>query len=138
VCAYLKLEIAKRIAGFSVGLQKMRNWIFWRGRPPPKQKNKLHIAQQPIMQKRLALGIVLPPPLEREKKKKTWMKMLNLDLPETYHDAARDERTRRGSGGSGWRVVIANRKNYNPKHRSRGKEDVTSTNLRKEGTVIHR
>jgi hypothetical protein len=36
-----RLEIAKRVAGSSVGLQKIRNWTSWRGRPPPKRKKNL-------------------------------------------------------------------------------------------------
>jgi hypothetical protein len=34
------LEIAKRIAGSSVRLRRMRNWTLWRGRLPPKQKKR--------------------------------------------------------------------------------------------------
>jgi hypothetical protein len=33
-----RLQIAKREDGYSVGLMKMRNWILWGGRPPPKRK----------------------------------------------------------------------------------------------------
>jgi hypothetical protein len=32
------LEIMNRIAGYSVGLRKMRNWTLWRGQPLPKLK----------------------------------------------------------------------------------------------------
>jgi hypothetical protein len=37
-----RLETAKRIAGSSVGLQKMRDWTLWRGRQPQKRKKRLH------------------------------------------------------------------------------------------------
>jgi hypothetical protein len=33
-----RLQIAKREDGSSVGYLRIRNWILWRGRPPPKQK----------------------------------------------------------------------------------------------------
>jgi hypothetical protein len=36
-----RLEIVKRIAGFSVGLQKIRDWTLWRGQPPQKWKKNL-------------------------------------------------------------------------------------------------
>jgi hypothetical protein len=35
------LEIVRRIVGPSVRLQKIRNWMLRRGRPPPKWKKKL-------------------------------------------------------------------------------------------------
>jgi hypothetical protein len=34
----LRLQIAKREDGSSVGLLKIRNWTFWRGRSPKKEK----------------------------------------------------------------------------------------------------
>jgi hypothetical protein len=36
------LEFVKQATGMSSGLQKMRNWTLWRGRPPLKQKKRLH------------------------------------------------------------------------------------------------
>jgi hypothetical protein len=36
------LEIVKRIARSSVRMWKVRDWIFWRGWPPPKRKKILH------------------------------------------------------------------------------------------------
>jgi hypothetical protein len=33
-----ELEIAKRIARCTVGLQRMKDWTLWKGRPPPKRK----------------------------------------------------------------------------------------------------
>jgi hypothetical protein len=35
------LEIARRIAGFSVRLRKIQDWKLWRGRPPSKRLNSL-------------------------------------------------------------------------------------------------
>jgi hypothetical protein len=35
------LEFGKGATGMSSGLQQMRNWALWRGRPPPKRKEKL-------------------------------------------------------------------------------------------------
>jgi hypothetical protein len=35
------LEFVKRITRMSSMLWKMRNWTLWRGRPPPKWKEKL-------------------------------------------------------------------------------------------------
>jgi hypothetical protein len=35
-----KLRIAKRIAGSPIGLQRIKKWTLWRGRPPPKHKKK--------------------------------------------------------------------------------------------------
>jgi hypothetical protein len=35
------LEIAKRIAGSSVGFRTIRDWTLWRGRPPTKEKKSL-------------------------------------------------------------------------------------------------
>jgi hypothetical protein len=37
-----RLQITKREDGSSVGLLKVRNWMLWRGQPPPKRKKKLH------------------------------------------------------------------------------------------------
>jgi hypothetical protein len=36
------LEIAKRIARSTVGLRTIKDRTLWRGRPPTKQKNRLH------------------------------------------------------------------------------------------------
>jgi hypothetical protein len=33
-----RLEIAKRIVGFSDSLRPDKDWNLWRGRPPPKRK----------------------------------------------------------------------------------------------------
>jgi hypothetical protein len=68
-----KLEFMKRATRMFNGLRKMMNWALWRGRPPPKRKNKRHKEQEPVMQKHLLLRIVLPPPFvervrEREEK----------------------------------------------------------------------
>jgi hypothetical protein len=41
-----RLEIVKRANEMSSGLQKVRKWTLWRGRPPPKQKKKLHTEQE--------------------------------------------------------------------------------------------
>jgi hypothetical protein len=43
-----ELEIDKRVVGFSIGLRKVRDWTWWRGRPLPKRKKR--------SQKRTALG----------------------------------------------------------------------------------
>jgi hypothetical protein len=39
------LEFKKRTTGMSNGLQKVKDWALWRGRPPPKRKKKLHTEQ---------------------------------------------------------------------------------------------
>jgi hypothetical protein len=36
------LEIARRIARYSVGMQTLRDWTSWRGQPPPKSKKRPH------------------------------------------------------------------------------------------------
>jgi hypothetical protein len=36
-----RLQIVKRAKEVSSGLRRMRKWILWRGRPPPKCKKKL-------------------------------------------------------------------------------------------------
>jgi hypothetical protein len=36
------LEISKRIARCTVGLQRMKDLTLWRGRPPPKRKIAAH------------------------------------------------------------------------------------------------
>jgi hypothetical protein len=36
-----RLEFVKRAAGMFSGLQKIRNWRVWRGRPPLKRKKNL-------------------------------------------------------------------------------------------------
>jgi hypothetical protein len=33
-----RMDIAKRMVRSTVGLTKIKNWILWRGRPPPKRK----------------------------------------------------------------------------------------------------
>jgi hypothetical protein len=45
----LELEFLKRALGMSIGLQQMRNWTLWRGRPPPKRKKEPHTEQEPVM-----------------------------------------------------------------------------------------
>jgi hypothetical protein len=39
----MRLEITRRIAKSTVGLQKIKGWTLWRGQPPPKQKKRLHM-----------------------------------------------------------------------------------------------
>jgi hypothetical protein len=56
-----RLESAKRIARSTVGIQKIRNWTLWRGRPLPKWKTKQQVEQEPVMQKHR------PKPLETER-----------------------------------------------------------------------
>jgi hypothetical protein len=43
------LEIVKRIGRSPVRLQKMMDWMLWRGRPPLKWRKKLQIEQEPVM-----------------------------------------------------------------------------------------
>jgi hypothetical protein len=43
------LKFVKRANGMSGELQKVRKWILWRGRPPPKRKKKLHTESEPEM-----------------------------------------------------------------------------------------
>jgi hypothetical protein len=45
----LELEFLKRAPGMPIGLQKMRNWTLWRGRPPPKRKKEQRMEQEPVM-----------------------------------------------------------------------------------------
>jgi hypothetical protein len=42
------LEITKRIARCTVGLQRVKDWTLWRVRPPLKQK-KMHREEEPVM-----------------------------------------------------------------------------------------
>jgi hypothetical protein len=37
-----RLQIVKQTKAVSSGLRRIRKWILWRGRPPPKCKKKLH------------------------------------------------------------------------------------------------
>jgi hypothetical protein len=47
--AIFRREVAKQVVGTSSGLRKIRKWILWRGRPPPKRKKKRQIQEQPGM-----------------------------------------------------------------------------------------
>jgi hypothetical protein len=38
-----RLEFVKRANGMSNGFRKIRKWMLWRGRPPPKRKKNLQI-----------------------------------------------------------------------------------------------
>jgi hypothetical protein len=40
-------RIAKQIVRTPSGLQKIRKWTLWRGRPPPKRKKKVQIQEEP-------------------------------------------------------------------------------------------
>jgi hypothetical protein len=68
------------------------------------------------------------------------MMVVHLDRLVPYQGAARDERTQGGSGGSGWRVIIAtppkNQQEETPRERER-ERDVASTALGRKGTAIH-
>jgi hypothetical protein len=43
------LEIAKRFARSTIGLQRMMDWALWWGRPALKWKKKLHTEQGPAI-----------------------------------------------------------------------------------------
>jgi hypothetical protein len=43
------LEFVKRAFGISNRIQRIKDWTLWRGRHPPKRKNKLHIEKEPVM-----------------------------------------------------------------------------------------
>jgi hypothetical protein len=45
----LELEFLKRAPGMPIGLQQIRNWILWRGRPPPKRKKEPRTEQEPVI-----------------------------------------------------------------------------------------
>ncbi|PNF41352.1 hypothetical protein B7P43_G14406 [Cryptotermes secundus] len=42
-----RLQIAKRVAGFSVCLRHGKDWTLWRGRPPPKRKKTQGTEEEP-------------------------------------------------------------------------------------------
>jgi hypothetical protein len=42
-------EFAERVGRSTIGLQKIRDWTLWRGRPPPKRKKELQVEQEPAM-----------------------------------------------------------------------------------------
>jgi hypothetical protein len=44
-----RMEIAKRIARTTVGMQKIKCWTLWSGLPPPKRKNKWRVEREPLM-----------------------------------------------------------------------------------------
>jgi hypothetical protein len=43
------LEIAERIARSTIGLQRIKDWTSWKGRPPPKWQKKLQVEREPFM-----------------------------------------------------------------------------------------
>jgi hypothetical protein len=45
----LREKIMKHVVETSSGLQQMRNWTLWRGRPPPKRKKEPHREHEPVM-----------------------------------------------------------------------------------------
>jgi hypothetical protein len=64
-----KLEVAKRIAGYSVGLRKITVWTVWGGRPPPKRKQNLLAAlafREPVIWEHQPLGRFCPHRLKRK------------------------------------------------------------------------
>jgi hypothetical protein len=44
-----RLEIAERITRSTVGVRKIKCWALWRGRPPPKRKEKRRVEREPVM-----------------------------------------------------------------------------------------
>jgi hypothetical protein len=54
------LEITKRIARSTVGMQKIKEWTLWRSRPPPKQKKRSYMECTPEMWEHQPLWIVSP------------------------------------------------------------------------------
>jgi hypothetical protein len=38
--AIFRVKVAKQVVGTSRGLQRMKKWTLWRGRPPPKRKKR--------------------------------------------------------------------------------------------------
>jgi hypothetical protein len=45
----LELDFMKRACGMSSGIQKIKKWTLWRGKPPLKQKKKLQIQEEPVI-----------------------------------------------------------------------------------------
>jgi hypothetical protein len=42
-------KIAKQVVGTSRRLRKIRKWVLWRGRPPPKRKKEFQVEGEPVM-----------------------------------------------------------------------------------------
>jgi hypothetical protein len=42
------LEFVKRPFGISNGIQRIKDWTLWKGRPSPRLKN-LHAEEEPVM-----------------------------------------------------------------------------------------
>jgi hypothetical protein len=42
-------KIAKQVVGTSRKLRKIRKWVLWIGRPPPKRKKKFQVEREPVM-----------------------------------------------------------------------------------------
>jgi hypothetical protein len=79
----LELEFLKKAPVMSIGLRQMRNWILWRGRPPPKRKKEPRTEQEPVMQKHRSPQLQMTRDIETDYK--------------AYHGVARDEHpSRRG------------------------------------------
>jgi hypothetical protein len=57
------LEFGKRAFRNSGGIQRIKNWTLWKGRPPLKRKRKLQVQREPVTQKRQ------PPPLVKERER---------------------------------------------------------------------
>jgi hypothetical protein len=43
------MKMAKQVVGTSSGLRRIRKWVLWRGRPPPKRKKEFQVEREPVM-----------------------------------------------------------------------------------------
>jgi hypothetical protein len=43
------MKMVKQVVGTSRRLRKIRKWVLWRGRPPPKRKKECQVEREPVM-----------------------------------------------------------------------------------------
>jgi hypothetical protein len=47
--ATIGTKMVKQVVGTSRRLRKIRKWVLWRGRPPPKRKKEFQVEREPVM-----------------------------------------------------------------------------------------
>jgi hypothetical protein len=43
------MNMVKQVVGTSSGLRRIRQWVLWMDRPPPKRKKEFHVEREPVM-----------------------------------------------------------------------------------------